>query len=450
MPGADLADRQVAVLGAGREGLATVEYLLQHAAVVTVCEQQPTVPAAAASIRDRVTWRLGPTYLDQLGDFDLVFRSPGIPILRPELQAAIAAGVEITSQTKYFFAHSPAEVIGVSGTKGKGTTAGLLDLILKEAGRSSLLGGNIGKPPLEFLDSVKSADSVVLELSSYQLQDLTVSPAVAILTNLTVDHLDYHRTVQEYHQAKSSLVRFQQPGQLAIFNADDPGSRELAKQATGSKQWFSVQRTDTDAYVADGRVMLAGKLLCQLSEIPVPGRHNAANVMAAGLAATHLGINTETIASAIRRYHGLPYHLELVGERDGVRYFNDSYATNPTATIPALQSFGDPVILLAGGADKGLDYEELADAIVSGTTKAVILIDPVGSKIAAAIHAAAAAAGQPTPELVPITDKADMLPTARRLATTGDVVLLSPAAASFGWFANYQDRGRYFTEQVQS
>lgn len=462
-PAAALNGKRVAVLGVGVEGSATIRWLLAHGVTPAVCDRSDRKTLGATY--DELTklgvtdWRLGTDYLKKLKDFHVIFRTPLLPFARPELQAARQAGVTVTSQTKFFFEHCPSRIVGVSGTKGKGTTAGLIHRMLEAAGKTAYLGGNIGTPPLEFLDKLQASDIVVLELSSFQLEDLEHSPHIAVLTNLTVDHLDRHQTIEEYHQAKTSLVRHQVAADLAILNAEDEGSKAMAELAGGRIHWFSHRREVTPGtYVEEDSVRLKldekAETVCAVSDIVVPGRHNLENVLAATLAAAELGVPVAVMSQVIKDYRGLPYHLEFIGEHGGVRYFNDSYATNPTATIPAIESFDSPLVLILGGAAKQLDYTELADVIVQrpeqAVVKALVVIPPEGERIAAAVSEAAKRAGKLAPSVITVTNKAEIVPKAADLAASDDVVLLSPATASFGMFNDYVERGRFFTEAVNA
>lgn len=439
--------RRVAVLGAGKEGQSAVSYLLRHGAKVTVCD-------AATELPDRwknqnVAFRLGEQeYLEGLHDFETIVRSPGIPFLNPHIQQAMRAGSEITSQTKLFLEACPVPVIGVSGTKGKGTTASLIANMVEQSGRRAWLGGNIGTPFLDFLEHIKPGELVVAELSSFQLQDLTVSPHLAVMTNLEVDHLDHHRDVAEYHAAKRPLVAFQGRGDVAVLNADDPAvMKEIAGEGKASKRYFSL-KSKADARVEGESVFIKQDEelveVCALSDIQLRGPHNLKNVMAAALASDAVGVAPADMQKAIREYQGLPHHLEVVGTFDGVTYVDDSYATNPTAAIPALESFAEPLVLIVGGHDKGLDYARLAETVRDRPVKAVLLIGEAGERIAGALKTVGSRA-----KLVRVNDKFKLVPAARKLASKGDVVLLSPAAASFGMFANYRERGEYFAEQVR-
>lgn len=439
---ADLAGKRVAVLRAGQEGRATAEYLKKHGIASTMIDDDPAVRDESLST-DWITDGSA-----DLTKFDVVFRTQTVPFLSKPIQQAISSGVTVTSITKLFFELSPAPIVGISGTKGKGTTTGLLNAMLAASDRKAYVGGNIGVPPLQFLDELTKDNVVILELSSFQLQDLEQSPHIAILTNLTQDHLDHHQSVGEYHAAKQSLVKYQSDDDIAIINQDDEGSRQFAKTAGGQVQWFSTD-SETDAYVKDGKVVLKnGGTVCATEDIPVPGPHNLHNVLAASLAASNLEVSPSAMREAITSFRGLPYHLELVGEVDGVRFVNDSYAANPTATIPALESFSSPLIWIAGGYDRQLDFTELATAVASSSVKAVLLLGDAGKRIKEALTSAYQKADKQLPTLRTVGHKTDIVAEAFRLATPGDTVLFSPAAASFDWFDNFNQRGAYFTKAV--
>lgn len=455
----ELAGKRIAVLGVGREGASTVRWLVRHGAIPAVCDRMNQQELGKTydelSKLGVADWRLGDDYLDSLSDFDVVFRTPLLPITDPHLEQARKAGVTVTSQTKLFFALCPAPVVGITGTKGKGTTAGLIHSMLEADGRRSFLGGNIGKPMLEFLDELTKASVVVLELSSFQLEDLEQSPHVAVVTNLTADHLDRHESVEEYRAAKRSIVAFQGADDLAILNEDDRGAKALAEFAGGPVAWFSTRRpVSTGAFLDEDR--LSVKLgqeegpVCAAEELIIPGPHNLANALAACATAAALDVPRAAMRTALREYRGLPYHLEFIGEHDGVRFFNDSYATNQTATIPAIESFEAPLVLILGGQGKGLEYGDLARKILERNVRGIVTIPPEGKQIEAAINAAAKAVGRPVPEIRPASSKAEIVPLATDLARPGDVVLLSPAATSFGWFESYTKRGEFFTAQVKA
>lgn len=452
-PVTELRGRRVAVVGAGREGVSSAAWLIRQGARVTVCDRQDRRALGDTYrklSRQGVTdWRLGPKYLDGLTGFDVVVRTPLRPYLSPEIQRAKRAGVTVTSQTKLFFERCPAPIIGVTGTKGKGTTASLLAAMLKTAGKRVHLGGNIGTPALGFLGRVKRGDIVVLELSSFQLQDLDRSPAVAVVTNVTADHLDYHATVREYRSAKRAITKYQRRTDIAVLNADDPGSRPFATDP-GRVRWFSARKPQRGGgELRDGWITVRGKRVLRATELLLPGEHNLQNALAACLAAEAFGAGPRAMGKAIKAFRGLPYHMEYLGTKGGVRYFNDSYAAHPVAAIPAIVSVDTPLVFIAGGKHKKLDFGELARTLLRKEVRAVLLIPPEGRRIATAIRQAYQASGRPVPPLVPLARKSRIVPEARRHARPGDTVLFSPATSSMGWFTDFIDRGEYFSQHVR-
>lgn len=463
----ELVGKRIAILGAAREGSATARWLIDRGLVPVVCDRLTRLELGKTydelSGLGVTDWQLGKDYLEGLVQdgkplFDLVFRTPQLPAHDDQLEAARAAGVTVTSLTKVFFDLCPCPIVGVTGTKGKGTTAGLLHEMLKAGGQESFLGGNIGNPPLEFLDDLTRDSIVVLELSSFQLEDLERSPHVAIVTNVTADHLDRHKSVEEYRAAKRPIVAYQDADDLAILNQDDPGAKAMAEFAGGPVAWFSVHRPVSDgAYVdtssgSDSLTLAFGNdtgEICRADQLLVPGPHNRANVLAASVAAARFGVSRQAMRAAAIAYRGLPYHLEFIGEHNDVKFYNDSYATNQTATIPAVESFEQPLVLIVGGQGKGLEYDELAKAILGREIRVVVTMPPEGERIEAALINVAEEAGTALPDIQPIATKEEIVPTAVKLAQPGDVVLFSPAATSFNWFESYTKRGEFFSAAVR-
>ncbi|MSR84595.1 MAG: UDP-N-acetylmuramoyl-L-alanine--D-glutamate ligase [Candidatus Latescibacteria bacterium] len=443
----ELTDKRMALMGLGVENQALGEFLLSKGLCFSVCDRQEEV-AVRQEWEGRVEeWRLGADYLNGLEDFDLIWRTPGISPLRPELQQARRAGVQISSQTRLFVALCPCPIIGVTATKGKGTTSSIITRILREVrGDGVWLGGNIGLPPISFLEDLKPADLVVLELSSFQLQDLDRSPHIAVVVNITQDHLDYHASREEYLQAKRNICRHQGPGDVLVVNRDCPQARGFAQRHRVAVWTFSTAGpVERGAWVEAGRLWLRRpgaqqEELCQVEEIPLRGRHNWENAAAAATAAAVAGASPEQIRAGILGFEGLAHRLERVGEYGGVLYYNDSLATTPDAAVAALQAFDEPVVLIAGGSSKEADFSALGAALAAGQVKAVVLLGEEGERIAQA----ALQAGY-TGELVRGCQSMEEAVTqARRRVRPGEVVLLSPACASFGMFANYKDRGEQF------
>ena len=441
-----LHQRRIALLGLGVENRALARFLHAHRIPFAMCDAR----APATPVEGVQQWRIGDRYLDDLIDFDLLFRTPGLPTLDPRLRAARRCGVEVSSQTRLFLQLCPAPVLGVTGTKGKGTTTTLLHALLAtDPAVRVFSGGNIGRPPLEFIDELQATDRVVLELSSFQLQDLDQSPHIAVVLSITEDHLDYHADRAEYISAKKSICRHQTPGDILIINQDCPTARTFAAESPAALWAFSTTAPRAPgAWIADGQLWACRPgaqpiVICPVDDIPLRGRHNWSNVAAAVAGALAFGAPATHFAEAIRSFAGLPHRLEYVAERDGVAYYNDSLATTVDATCAALRAFDEPLLLIAGGASKGADFSALGTAIVEANVRAVLLIGQEAPRIAAAVQRAGAG------EIVHCCrDLPQALDTARHLAQTGDVVLLSPACASFDQFSSYAERGDLFKRLV--
>lgn len=443
-----LHQRRIALLGLGVENRALARFLHAHQIPFAVCDvRDPATPVEGVQ-----QWRIGEGYLDNLTDFDLLFRTPGLPTLDPRLRAARRCGVEVSSQTRLFLQLCPAPVLGITGTKGKGTTTALLHALLATDPAAGVFsGGNIGRPPLEFMDELQPTDRVVLELSSFQLQDLDQSPHIAVVLSVTEDHLDYHADRAEYVDAKKPVCRYQTSGDILIVNRDCSTARAFADESPAALWTFSTTAPSIPgAWVADGQLWACcpGEppiAICPMDDIPLRGQHNWSNVAAAVAGALAFGASATHFAEAIRSFAGLPHRLEYVAERAGVTYYNDSLATTVDATCAAIRAFDAPLLLIAGGAAKGADFSALGTAIAEANVRAVLLIGQEALRIAVAVQQAGAG------EIVRCCrDLAQALDAARHLAQTGDVVLLAPACASFDQFVSYAERGDLFKRLVHS
>lgn len=362
-----------------------------------------------------------------LAGFDLVFRSPGFWRLHPMFKKAETKGTAISSATKLFFDLCPCPIIGVTGTKGKGTTASLITRILTKSGQSVYLAGNIGKPMLQLLPKLKSTDWVCLELSSFQLQDLNKSPHIAVVLNITSDHLDIHQDVNEYRQAKTNILRYQKPDDYAVINRDYQTTKSMAALTKAKVSFFSRHDLSLDH-----------------RRIQLRGEHNLENIAAAIAVAQLVGVDDQSIKQAVYSFKGLEHRLELVKEVKGVKYYNDSFSTTPETAIAAIKSFTEPMILILGGSDKGSDYTKLGKTISSSRNlKAVILIGKMGPTIRRSIYNFSGQIVSGGKTMIQIIKQA------KQFAEPGDVVVLSPACASFDMFANYKDRGNKFKAYVK-
>jgi UDP-N-acetylmuramoylalanine--D-glutamate ligase len=440
--------RNIAILGFDREGQASYDYFvgLGVGDRVTICDQQmdKQIPEGADSV-------LGDAYLDNLDRFDILVRTPG---LKPSLILDKNPGVahKITSGTNEFFKVCPTQnIIGVTGTKGKGTTSTLIAKMLEASGKTVHLAGNIGDPMLSALPDIRPDDWVVLELSSFQLIDLQASPHIAVCLMVVPEHLDWHADFEEYVTAKEQLFARQLPGDVAIYYHDNANSQRIAHAGAGQKVSYCHS---PGAEVIEGNITIDGRAVCRTDELQLLGEHNWQNVCAAVTAvwyAAHSVVGSETepdfeaMRSVLTSFAGLPFRLELVRELDGVKYYNDSFGTTPETAIVAIQAFTQPKVIILGGSDKGAGYDELAQAVKDGNVRCALLIGDQASKIQDAL------------ELVGFHDfklgGADMdtiINNATQAAQPGDVVLLSTGCASFGMFQNYKDRGNQFTAAVKA
>ncbi|OGH10724.1 MAG: UDP-N-acetylmuramoylalanine--D-glutamate ligase [Candidatus Levybacteria bacterium RIFCSPLOWO2_01_FULL_36_13] len=431
-------NKKIAVIGEGIEGLSSAKFLEKQDAEVTILDQKQ-----------------GSNYLDNLEKYDLVVRSPGIKL---ELLKNVPQE-KVTSQTKLFFDLCPCPIIGVTGTKGKGTTSSLIQEMLKKSGKDVYLGGNIGKPPLDFIEQLNSSSIVVLELSSFQLQDLHKSPHIAVMLMVTSEHLipskwqkNFHKDLDEYIDAKRNLIRFQNSSDFAIINRDYPASSESDIHTDGKIYFFSRERdVDEGAFVKDEAIWLriAGndRKVIDTKDIIIPGAHNFENIAAASVAAYLSGVSIEVMKAAIHDFKGLPHRLELVIEVGGVKYYDDSIATNPESAMAAIAAFNQPKILILGGLSEGSDFIELGGIISKNETiKAIIGIGRDWPKIKSKIK-------YQKSNLI-LVEGADSMEkivlAASKIAKSGDIVLLSPACKSYDMFKNYKDRGEQFRKEVNA
>jgi len=447
----DFKDKKVGVLGLGEENTTLVKFLVKQDAKVVVCDQKEKGELGEHydKIKDLpIQFRLGPHYLDHLEDFEVVFRTPGLPYLDKKIQKASLGGVEISSQTKLFFEHCPSPIIGVTGTKGKGTTTALIGEILKED-KSCYIGGNIGNPPIGFIDKLRADDIVVLELSSFQLHDLEKSPHIAVVLDIKVDHLDYHKNEKEYIEAKKNIVRYQGKNDFAVINADYLTSFEFAALTGGEVFYFSRRKSvDQGAYVNnDKKIILRSALgddieIMAAEKTQLRGEHNLENILAAATVSYLAGAKIKAIKRALARFKGLEHRLEFIKEINGIRYYNDSFSTTPDTTIAAINSFTEPIILLLGGSEKNADYRHLGQVISNSSVKAIIAIGLTVQRIIKEVKKVKI-------EIIgEIKSMPEAIKIARELGRPGDVVLLSPASASFDRFKNYKERGNIFKQVV--
>ena len=425
---------KIAIAGYGIEGEANYSYWVTRPnSDVTIVDEADVpshpLPAGAKTL-------LGQGVFGQLDDFDIVVRTAGLAPRK------IVTNGLIWSGTNEFFDKCPAPIIGVTGSKGKGTTASLITSILEAAGRKVWLLGNIGQPALDCLAKISADDIVVYELSSFQLWDLEQSPQTAVVLYIEREHLDVHADMAEYVAAKANIARHQSADDILIYNSENEYARSIAALSTAIKVGYPSKLT---AHIENDIFYNGEQEICSVSVLQLKGEHNQTNAIAAIDAVWKYTQDSAVIASGLAAFAGLPHRLSFVGSHNGVSYYDDSIATTPTAAIAALKAFDGPKVVILGGSSKGSDFSELAEEMIYHDVTALLIGDE-----AEAIAAACQNAGFDDIEIIHDTTMAAIVRRASELAPTGSTVLLSPAAASFGLFKNYADRGDQFIAAVNA
>ena len=433
-----LRGKKIAVLGLGVSNRPLVRLLLEYGCTVTGCDRTPMEKLDAEVLELGCELWVGDGYLDDL-QADIVFRTPGMHPANPALEQLRRRGAKITSEMEVFFEVCPCHTIAVTGSDGKTTTTTLISQMLKAAGHTVWLGGNIGTPLLPLCRQMKAEDYAVVELSSFQLMDMERSPERAVVTNLAPNHLDVHKDMDEYVDAKKNIFRFQSPSDLLVLNADNA----ITDGFTGNGITRRFSRIGSaDATVKDGIICRDGLEVLATKDILIPGVHNIENYMAAMLAVEGL-VDDDTIRTVAKTFGGVEHRIELVRVKDGVRFYNDSIASSPSRTIAGLRSFPEKVILIAGGYDKHIPYDVLGPEICAHVKK-LFLGGTTGPKIRAAVEQCA---GE-KPEILDCGDFETAVRAAAASAVSGDVVLMSPASAAFDQFKNFMVRGESYKKIV--
>lgn len=442
-----LQGKKILVMGLGVSNRPLVRMLLQYSCDVTGCDKTPREKMDSELLELEAMGcklKVGEGYLDGLSA-DIVFRTPGMHPNIPALCQLRDSGATITSEMEVFFELCPCTIVAVTGSDGKTTTTTLISEMLKASGKRVFLGGNIGTPLLPSIGKIRPEDYAVVELSSFQLMDMHTSPHIAVVTNLAPNHLDIHKDMDEYIQAKVNLFRYQSKEDILIVNADNAITAEFT--GNGATRYFSYSgKCKTGTYLEGDTICRNGVPVLNKHEIRIPGEHNVENYMTAILAVDGL-VSDETVRQVARTFGGVEHRIEFVLEKDGVRYYNDSIASSPTRTIAGLKSFPEKVLLIAGGYDKKIPYGVLGPHVCRHT-KAVFLCGATADKIRQAIESAPEyRPGQP--ELIDCADLKDATLRAAAYAKAGDVVLMSPASASFDQFKNFEVRGNFFKDIVK-
>lgn len=455
----DWTKKKVLVIGAARQGLALARFLASHGAIVTLNDGRPEqdMQSSKNQMEDiPILWVLGEHPLELLQDTDLVCISGGVPLDIPLIVEAVNKKIPLSNDSQIFMENVPCPVIGITGSAGKTTTTTLLgEIALKESAkdRKIWVGGNIGNPLINDVEEMTANDLVILELSSFQLELMTISPNFAAIMNITPNHLDRHGTLAAYTSAKANILQHQTSDDYAILNRDDRGSfglKHLVKGELVSFGFSPLPEGQNGSYIENDAIWVTNhgisEEICKLDEISLPGKHNISNVLAASSIAKVAGLNQEAIRAAILEFKGVPHRLQFVREWNGIRWINDSKATTPEGSMAAIQAFSNPIVLLLGGKDKNLPWENLLH-LVNQKVDHVILFGDAAEKIHGYIKDMIFQNQKFTLDIC--NHLQDAVISASKIAVSGDIVLLSPGGTSYDEFKDFEERGEKFSSWVQ-
>jgi len=441
--------KKVGVVGIGVSNIPLIHFLVKLKAVVTAFDKKNYSMLGKVAVdfeKEGVQLVLGEDYLNDLTGFHVIFKTPSMRIDNPALLKAEQEGTYITSEMEEFIKYCPAKTFGVTGSDGKTTTTTIIYNILKREGYKTWVGGNIGTPLFANIEEITKDDKVVLELSSFQLMTMTVSTDVAIVTNLSPNHLDIHKNIDEYIDAKKNIFKYQSEDDLLILNKDDILTYDLRKEAKGRIRYFSIKDKVKDgAYFQNDNLLIMNEVVCSLEEIKLKGMHNVQNLLTA-FCATQDEASVASMREVATTFSGVPHRGEFVREVGGVKYYNDSIASSPTRTIASLKAFEKPVILIAGGYDKKIPFEPLAREGYL-YIKTLILVGATKYKIKE-VFESVLQEKEISLEIILVEDFNEAIFKAKLIAKPGDIVTLSPACASFDMFQNFEVRGNKYKEIV--
>ena len=448
--------RKVAIIGLGVSNLPLLDYLYENKANVTIFDER-NIDEIPKEVLDKMTqynfgFYFGNNSLENLKGFNIIFRSPSCLPTRTELQEEEKNGAIVTTEIEMLMKMAPCKIIGVTGSDGKTTTTSLINSILQKANYNTFLGGNIGTPLFTKLKDIKPDDIIVLELSSFQLMGMEISPDIAVITNITPNHLNIHKDYNEYIDAKKNIFKYQNENGIVVLNYDNEITRKLAKDAKSKVIFFSSNEKLENGFIVDENVIKEcedkiRKHILSSKDVLLRGKHNYENI-ATALAATNTLVDTDIAVQAIKEFKPVEHRLEFVKEIDGVKWYNDSVSSSPTRTIAGLYSFDEDIVLIAGGYDKNLDYKPIAKPILE-KVKSLILLGQTSGKIFDAVKEESERQNKNI-DIYMCENLEETVNLAKKVSRKGEVVLFSPASASFDMFKNFADRGNKFKNIVNS
>ncbi len=451
----DIKNKKVAVLGIGISNIPLIKYLVNLGVDVTAFDRntKENLSEALSELNGlTVKYSLGNDYLERLNGFDIIFRTPGMRPDLPQLAKAVAEGAELTSEMEIFISLCPAQIFAVTGSDGKTTTTTLIYKILTEEGYNCWLGGNIGTPLLSKIDEVKELDKVILELSSFQLMTIKDCPSISVITNISPNHLDVHKSLNEYIDAKKNIFINQTDKDKLVLNYDNNITKNFASEAKGKCVYFSrLNELDNGVVFKDGKIIIKNGNseidVVKAEEIKIPGVHNLENYMAA-TAATIGFVKPETVRKIATTFNGVEHRIELVRELNGIKFYNSSIDSSPSRTIAALSTFKDKVILISGGKDKGIPYDSIGQ-IIAEKVKCLLLIGATAPKIEEALrNYINQTDSECKVKIIHCSTYEEVVNRSYEEAVPGDCIILSPASTSFDMFKNFEQRGNTFKDLV--
>ncbi|WP_027309389.1 UDP-N-acetylmuramoyl-L-alanine--D-glutamate ligase [Caloramator sp. ALD01] len=437
--------KKVAIVGAGVSNTPLIQMMLDLGANVVVCDKKTSLGEYEEELKKKdVKLYLGENYLEGTKEADIIFRTPSLMPTNPYIKEALDRGAYVTSEMGEFLKYCKGKVIGITGSDGKTTTTTLVYEMLKKQGYNVFLGGNIGNPLFHRIEEIKENDFVVLELSSFQLIDAKFSPKVSIITNITPNHLDIHKDMQEYIESKKNIFLHQEEGGVVVLNKDNEITRKIAEETDKNVRLFS-RKEKAFSYLEEDNLIIDNNIVCHIDEVKLPGMHNIENLLAA-FAAVYDFVSIDTMRYVAMNFSGVEHRIEFVREVNGIKFYNDSIASSPARTLAGLKSFKQKVILIAGGYDKNIPFEPLAEEGID-YIKCLVLLGKTKDKIKNAFLKVMEERNIEIP-IVIADSLEDAVLKAYNAAEKGDIITLSPACASFDMFKNFEERGRIFKEIV--